>query len=228
MTHRQIIPSCHHVPSFPEDVHSLPGLLEYHSKRQPNRPLLSIDQDLSRAITLSYEQVWKKSLNLASAIQNLVGQGGTIGIWLDKSIELHLAIFATTIAGCSWLPFDPDVPVERAGLCLKDSRAKLVICDEAHLDRGTKAAAAGGSRAVSFNQLEERQNESDGFVQPEKDSTAYMIYTSGSTGTPKGIEISHISALTFALSERSILGTSEDDIVWQGFSPAFDMFIEEV
>ncbi|KAJ9646302.1 hypothetical protein H2204_000965 [Knufia peltigerae] len=31
----------------------------------------------------------------------------------------------------------------------------------------------------------------------------------------------------FCLSERSILETGSDDIVWQGFSAAFDMFIEE-
>jgi non-ribosomal peptide synthetase component F len=55
-----------------------------------------------------------------------------------------------------------------------------------------------------------------------------MIYTSGSTGTPKGIEIPHSAALGFCLSERSVLETGPDDIVWQGFSAAFDMFIEEV
>ncbi|KAH7397673.1 non-ribosomal peptide synthetase module [Cadophora sp. MPI-SDFR-AT-0126] len=63
---------------------------------------------------------------------------------------------------------------------------------------------------------------------PHPDDTAYMIYTSGSTGTPKGIEIPHSAALAFCLSERSCLETSTADVVWQGFSSAFDMFIEEV
>lgn len=65
-------------------------------------------------------------------------------------------------------------------------------------------------------------------VGPHSEDTAYMIYTSGSTGTPKGIAISHSAALTFALSERTVLKTCAEDIVWQGFSPAFDMFVEEV
>lgn len=55
-----------------------------------------------------------------------------------------------------------------------------------------------------------------------------MIYTSGSTGTPKGIEIPHSAALTFSLNERSVLETNPDDTVSQGFSAAFDMFIEKV
>ena len=63
---------------------------------------------------------------------------------------------------------------------------------------------------------------------PRAHHTAYMIYTSGSTGTPKGIEIPHCAALTFCLSEQTVLETGPSDIVWQGFSVAFDMFIEEV
>jgi non-ribosomal peptide synthetase component F len=47
------------------------------------------------------------------------------------------------------------------------------------------------------------------------------------TGTPKGICIPHSAALTFLLSESSVLGITEYDTVWQGFSPAFDMWIEE-
>jgi non-ribosomal peptide synthetase component F len=47
------------------------------------------------------------------------------------------------------------------------------------------------------------------------------------TGTPKGICIPHVSALTFLLSESTVLGITEHDTVWQGFSPAFDMWIEE-
>ncbi|KAF0704521.1 hypothetical protein As57867_007313, partial [Aphanomyces stellatus] len=56
---------------------------------------------------------------------------------------------------------------------------------------------------------------------------AYYIYTSGTTGTPKGISISHRAATTFAYSESSVLGLTSIDVVWNGFSPAFDMWVEE-
>ncbi|KAF2120103.1 hypothetical protein BDV96DRAFT_628649 [Lophiotrema nucula] len=85
---------------------------------------------------------------------------------------------------------------------------------------------------VTFDELlrlsRDEQNTVQPIPEPDPQSTAYMVYTSSSTGTSKGIEISHQAALTFCLSERPVLETGPSDIVWQGFSPAFDMFIEEV
>jgi non-ribosomal peptide synthetase-like protein len=58
--------------------------------------------------------------------------------------------------------------------------------------------------------------------------TAYVIYTSGSTGKPKGIAISQGSIAHFLRSENARLGVREDDVVYQGFSVAFDMSFEEI
>jgi non-ribosomal peptide synthetase component F len=155
-----------------------------------------------------------------------------VAIWLDKSIELHLAILATTFAGAPWLPFDQEVPVDRVSTCLDDSSASILLCDKAHYDRARTASATRSVLVLPFDDLATLAVEvgTDGLElsQPAGTETAYMIYTSGSTGTPKGIAISHLSAVTFACSERSVLGIQGTDVVWQGFSPAFDMFIEEV
>ena len=57
---------------------------------------------------------------------------------------------------------------------------------------------------------------------------AYAIYTSGSTGQPKGIVVNHRSICHFLRSENEVLGIREDDVVYQGFSVAFDMSFEEI
>ena len=57
---------------------------------------------------------------------------------------------------------------------------------------------------------------------------AYVIYTSGSTGQPKGIVVNHRSICHFLRSENEVLGIREDDVVYQGFSVAFDMSFEEI
>ena len=57
---------------------------------------------------------------------------------------------------------------------------------------------------------------------------AYVIYTSGSTGQPKGIVVNHRSICHFLRSENEVLGVREDDVVYQGFSVAFDMSFEEI
>ncbi|PWN26758.1 Non-ribosomal peptide synthetase C-terminal [Jaminaea rosea] len=90
---------------------------------------------------------------------------------------------------------------------------------------------AGSLQVVEFTELNETSHSTASAAQaegPRPSDAAYLIYTSGTTGTPKGIAIPHSAALTFALSERAVLETSSDDIVWNGFSPAFDMFVEEM
>ncbi len=57
---------------------------------------------------------------------------------------------------------------------------------------------------------------------------AYAIYTSGSTGQPKGIVVNHRSICHFLRSENEVLGVRGDDVVYQGFSLAFDMSFEEI
>ncbi|NBX34833.1 hypothetical protein EBR16_05670 [bacterium] len=60
------------------------------------------------------------------------------------------------------------------------------------------------------------------------DDPAYVIYTSGSTGQPKGIVITHRNICHLVRSENAILGVDEEDLVYQGFSVAFDMSFEEI
>lgn len=214
----------------PANVDTLADVLLDKSRRQPQAPLLSWIRG-STLTTLSYAQVVNDARRYAAALATLPrgAKQPVVGIWFEKSIDLHLAIFGTILSGATWLPFDPDAPVERVTTCLGDAEAGVLLCDEEHLERA-RAAATSATRVLTLNQLSQANvgSTDPASLLPSGDDTAYMIYTSGSTGQPKGIAIPHSAAAKFAYSERSILQTSEQDVVWQGFSPAFDMFIEEV
>ena len=187
--------------------------------------------------TVSYADVYKISSQLVHTLKKIYSissiESPVVGIWLGKSIDLYLAVLVTTISGATWLPFDADAPEARITACLEDSKACVLVCDAAHYDTAIKATQnTPECRLVTFEELFCQVQSEDGAAKelpgPRPDDTAYMIYTSGSTGMPKGIQIPHSAALTFCLSERSVLETGPSDIVWQGFSAAFDMFIEEV
>jgi non-ribosomal peptide synthetase component F len=215
-----------------DDVHTLPELFTWQAARRVDATLFSFhDTQSAGLITLSYADAYARACSLADTLtRRLPGsRNPVVGVWFERSIELHLAILATTFAGAAWLPFDADVPAERVKACLSDSHAVVLLCDDAHreaADRGTDDLP--GCQVVTFESLCQETTSMFGErVKPRPEETAYIIYTSGSSGTPKGIEISHCAALNFSLSERSILGTGPDDVVWQGFSAAFDMFIEE-
>lgn len=219
------------------NVTTLPELLKKQAERYTNATLFSF-QDQTSLSTYSYTQTYETANRLANTLyrhfqtSSSEAQQPVVGVWFEKGIDLHLGIFATTTSGAAWLPFDPDAPASRVTACLQDSKACILLCDEAHYDDAIKAVRPVFDCIVlTFDELtREARNDVGEELQmsgPKGEDTAYMIYTSGSTGTPKGIEISHSAALTFSLSERSVLGTHSNDIVWQGFSPAFDMFVSQ-
>lgn len=231
-------------PLPPKGVETLPDLFEWQVQQRKDSTLFSFYDGQQIPKILSYQQTYDQVLSISHQLHKILCQSSkpnqtttnVIGIWLEKSIELHLAILASTFSGSTWLPFDPDAPSARINACLRDSQAQLIICDRSHLQLAHEATNELSNTKVILidDLLNDRRSISSSsqiLQRPCKvlpNQTAYMIYTSGSTGTPKGIQIPHGAALTFALSERTILQTSSKDIVWQGFSPAFDMFIEEV
>ena len=133
---------------------------------------------------------------------------------------------AVAKAGAAWLPSDSDTPVERIGVCLDDANAAgIVSCDELAPRLAALGHAVWTAEALlaPAGELPLRRREGARPAHP-----AYVIYTSGSTGQPKGIEITQGSICHFLRSENAVLGVTEDDRVYQGFSVAFDMSFEEI
>ena len=149
-----------------------------------------------------------------------VGQGDIVGLWLCRSITLHVMILAILKAGATFLPFDVHAPPERVALCLDDCAATLLVTDR-------PGQASLPCPAVYPNALQGAALASPA-SRPPADQAAYIIYTSGSTGRPKGVAVSHRSICHLIRAENEVLGIVAQDVVYQGFSAAFDMALEEV
>lgn len=190
-----------------------------------NGDLIAIEYE-NRKIT--YDEVNAITARLAWSLkQEGVSVGDVVGLWLPRGAELLLAQIAITRAGAAWLPFDADAPTERVAECLKDAKAKGIIC----LPKYAETAAMQGYTTWSVEKL---LNLAPPHVDHRKpkglnaDHPAYMIYTSGSTGKPKGIVISHRNICHFLRSANSIYGINNSDTVFQGASVAFDLSMEEI
>jgi non-ribosomal peptide synthetase-like protein len=237
-------------PIPPASVTTLPQLFRHQAETYPESIAFSVQADHGLK-KMTYLEADSLSTSIAKFISTLGSAPGhnkapIVAIWLEKGLELVLAILATTYSGATWLPLDPDVPVERAAVCVMDAGATIVISDASHADQvqqlrrevGPQVDAAGKTALHYFTFAElwkEARAEAPSTYTPKPlldgprpQDAAYLIYTSGTTGTPKGIAISQSAALTFSLSEREVLGTKQGDVVWNGFSPAFDMFVEEM
>ncbi|MFC8142802.1 amino acid adenylation domain-containing protein [Streptomyces paradoxus] len=174
-----------------------------------------------------------------------VGAGDRVGVCLERSAELVVALLAVLRAGAAYVPIDPAYPPDRLAHTARDAGLGVVIT------RLTGFPAVPGCVRVTPDQLVDEQRggwptpEGTVSVSPEgsesvpsegntsppppsPDDPAYVIYTSGSTGRPKGVVVPHRNVIALVDATRDEYGLGEAD-VWTWFhSSAFDFSVWEI
>ncbi|MFC6091736.1 amino acid adenylation domain-containing protein [Saccharothrix lopnurensis] len=165
---------------------------------------------------LDYAAVTGRARALAAALVAAgVRPGDRVGIHLDSSPDLVIAILATWWAGAAYVPLDPDHPAERLRYVLRDAEPAALIA-RAPLLPGLRTLAPDSSSPAPVK-----------WPEITADAPAYVMYTSGSTGRPKGAVIRHdnLCAL-FAAFEAEFPGGP--DVVLAGTSSSFDISLIEL
>ncbi|MDJ0659614.1 MAG: amino acid adenylation domain-containing protein [Crocosphaera sp.] len=178
---------------------------------------------------LTYQELNQKANQLGHYLQNLgVKPESLVGICVDRSLELVIAILAILKAGGSYVPLDPTYPLDRLDNIIKTSEMSVVITDEPNQGK----ISSLGIIPISLDHMEEQiaaksTNNLELLVSPEQ--LAYVIYTSGSTGTPKGVMIEHKSVVNLSeqLEKMIYLGKERLKIGLNG-SFAFDTSVKQI
>jgi amino acid adenylation domain-containing protein len=173
---------------------------------------------------VTYEELERRSRRLAERLVELgVGVEVPVGILLERSAEVVVAMLAVLRAGGMYVPMDPTHPRERLAYVLEDAGARLVVTAGAPaeaLPDGVRKVAPDEALATAVALREPSV--------PDPGAAAYAIYTSGSTGRPKGVVVSHRAVLRLmaAADERFDFGPQD---VWTFFhSPSFDFSVWEI
>lgn len=176
---------------------------------------------------LSYQMLNERATHLAWVLQRYqVGPETIIGISMERSIALIVAVLGILKAGAAYLPLDSDYPQERLNLLIEDARVKLVLTDRRS---GEKIARANAQVLCCDDIWDENLaavDERNTGVRPE--NLAYVIYTSGSTGTPKGVMINHAHVVRLFLATRHWFNFSNRDSWTLFHSYAFDFSVWEL
>ena len=173
---------------------------------------------------LSYAELNRRANRLAHYLRRRgVGPEQVVGLLLERSTEMVVAILGVLKAGGAYLPLDPAYPEERLRYMLDDSGAGLLLTQRELLDQLSEVTAA-----VVCLEDWAGESEENPAVMVEPENLAYVIYTSGSTGKPKGVGISHGQVFRLlAATEEQFQFNSAD--VWTLFhSYAFDFSVWEL
>ncbi|MGI8807424.1 MAG: amino acid adenylation domain-containing protein [Acidimicrobiales bacterium] len=183
-------------------------------ERTPDRPAVSFG-----ATTLTFAELDARAAALASRLVALgVGPDVLVALYLDRSVEMVVALLAVARAGGAYVPLDPDFPAGRTAFMMADSGARVVVTS-------TGLAGALPPREANVLLVDGDHDSADGPVPRASgpDDLAYVIYTSGSTGRPKGVEIPNRALVNLLTSMARRPGMDADDVLVAITTLSFDI-----
>ncbi|MEE4561814.1 amino acid adenylation domain-containing protein [Paenibacillus polymyxa] len=199
-------------------------LHEYFEDRviaYPNKTALILGEQ-----NMSYEEVNKRANQLARILRRKgVGSNRSVGIMVERSFEMIIAILAIHKAGGAYIPIDPAYPKERVRYMLQDSVTNLVLTKTKW-----KECLSGFETEILLMDVGLSDNEDDTNLNcvNKPEDMAYIMYTSGSTGKPKGVIVQHRSVVNNMLWMQRKYSITEADVIMQKTSYTFDVSVFEL
>lgn len=135
---------------------------------------------------LTYQQLNERTNRLAHALRNAgVRPEVLVGVYMERSLELVVALLAILKAGGAYVPLDPTYPPERIAFMLADAQVPLLLTQSSLQSRLPACQARVLCLDLAPQALMQEES-TNLYSRVSPDDLAYVIYTSGSTGIPKG------------------------------------------
>lgn len=190
--------------TFPSDK-SLQEVLKREVRRVPNGTALVFGEE-----KMSFAELDRRSDILAHQLISLgIQKEDFAALYLERSFEIIVGIFAILKAGGAYVPIDVDYPKERMAFMVKDAKAKVILT-QSFLKNNLPDTEA---QVIELDKEEWLETSATDFPTVEPSQLAYMIYTSGSTGKPKGVMISHENVCNQLEGQQAIAPTPIDTMM---------------
>ena len=200
---------------------TLPELFSAQVARSPNA-IAVVFEDQS----LTYAQLDARSNQLAHRLIRWgVGPDVLVGLCVERSLEMVIALLAVLKAGGAYVPLDPEYPAERLQYMMGDADIRVLLTQS--MLAGTLPVPAG-VECIRLDQDDTtREPDTAPSICLDPEHLAYMIFTSGSTGRPKGAANTHHGLHNRLSWMQSAYRLTEDDVVLQKTPFSFDVSVWE-
>ncbi len=219
---------------YPKDK-CIHHLFEEQAKRTPESVAVIFEDQ-----QLTYRELNNRANQLAHYLHKLgVGPEVLVGICVERSVEMVVAMLAVLKAGGAYVPLDPSYPTGRLEFMLADAQVSVLLTQEGLLEDGGSRMDDSDRQSSILDrpmqricldrdwELIARESDADPPAQTGAERLAYVMYTSGSAGLPKGVEVPHQAIIRLLFGVDYVeLGPKQN--ILQLASPAFDAATFEI
>ncbi len=204
---------------------SVHQLFELQAEQQPDAVAVVFEGE-----SITYRELNRRGNYLARLLQHMgVGPEVLVGVCMERSLEMVVALMGTLKAGGAYVPLDPTYPRERRDYMIQDAHLPVLLTQKRILEqlptKDTQMIALDEIDWAAIDaDIEQDENTMSG-VQP--DNLVYMIYTSGSTGKPKGVMNIHRGLSNRLHWMQSAYALTSEDRVMQKTPFSFDVSVWE-
>ncbi|MEL4898617.1 amino acid adenylation domain-containing protein [Crocosphaera sp. Alani8] len=169
--------------------------VENQAKQTPDNPAIIFEEQ-----KLTYDELNRKSNQIAHyLIDKGVTKESIVALYIDRSIDLIIAILAIHKIGATYLPLDPTLPQEGLDFRLKDVDVTALITQDNLFKNIQNFSRTLINLDIEKDKISEAKEENVN-IEVSANNLAYIIYTSGSTGKPKAVAVEHKQLMNYVYS----------------------------
>jgi aspartate racemase len=206
---------------YPQDkcIHEL---FEEQVRKSPTALALVYEEE-----HLSYEELNQRANQVAHYLRGWgVGPDILVGLCMERSIEMVVALLGVLKAGGAYVPLDPSYPKQRLKFMIENTNVSVLITQQHLLDRLPEQVETVVCLDRDRDIIAD-QNDADLNSGASADNLAYIIYTSGSTGTPKGVCVTQ-RAVVRLVKQTNYINLAPDQVILQFAPLSFDASTFEI
>jgi len=197
--------------AYPADS-TIQELFEAQVEKSPDQVAL-----LYQGFEMTYRELNERANKAGRLLRERYGvrPDNIVGLCLDRSEHLLIAILGVLKSGCAYLPIDPAYPEERMRYILSDAGAIVVLTSEDHAEK-VKEVCRGLQLSIEcvdsplFDIKLSLYDATNPAIVGGGSNLAYVMYTSGTTGKPKGVMVEHRGVVRLVINSNYFSANSGD------------------
>jgi amino acid adenylation domain-containing protein len=217
-----LLEACNPPATGPMEAENVPELIAKAFAAMPNQPAADF-----YGLELTRTQLAKQSDHLASwLIRNGAGPGSLVAIYMDRSLEMLVAMLGVMKAGAAYVPLDPMFPPARISQIVEETNVPVMVTLSQHLE----ALPQSNAKVIALDDeaLALEREPLAALPAIHSHDRAYVIFTSGSTGRPKGVEVCHGNVVNLLTDTAQRLEMKPEDRLLAVTTLSFDIAVLEM